>query len=207
MARLGHRETCTPPDVVHSSRGTALAVYGNKEAAHAVSVRKAVPQSNSLRKESSMEKMPADAIEMLKADHQKVTELFSEYGATSDQKAKQKIAEQVFVELELHAQLEETVFYPAFEEEADEEGKQLVAESLEEHQTVKDLIEELRELKTNDTEFDTKFHALMENVQHHVEEEESEMFPQAEEVLEAHLEELMDEMQELKQQLTAANKR
>jgi hemerythrin superfamily protein len=154
-----------------------------------------------------MKKKPTDAIEMLKADHQKVMDLFSEYAATSDQKAKRQIATQVFVELETHAQLEEIVFYPAFAEEADEEGKQLVTESLEEHQAVKELIEELRGLKADEAEFDAKFRALMDNVQHHVEEEESEMFPEAEEALETFMEDLMDEMQELKQQLTAANKR
>ena len=99
------------------------------------------------------------------------------------------------------------MFYPACAEETDEEGKQLVAESLEEHQGVKELIDELREIDTNNAEFDSKFHALMADVQHHVEEEESEMFPKAEEALEAHLEDLMDEMQELKQQLTAAGER
>ena len=154
-----------------------------------------------------MEKKPTDAIEMLEADHQKVRELFSKYEATRDQRAKRKIAEQVFIELETHTQLEETVFYPAFAEETDEEGKQLVAESLEEHQAVKELIDELRDLDVDDAEFDSKFRMLMEDVQHHVEEEESEMFSKAEEELEAHLEDLMDEMQELKQQLTAANKR
>jgi hemerythrin-like domain-containing protein len=154
-----------------------------------------------------MKKKPTDAIEMLKADHQKVMDLFSEYAATSDQKAKRQIATRVFVELETHAQLEEIVFYPAFAEEADEEGKQLVTESLEEHQEVKELIEELRDLEADEAEFDAKFCALMDNVQHHVEEEESEMFPEAEEALETFMEDLMDEMQELKQQLTAANKR
>jgi hemerythrin superfamily protein len=152
-----------------------------------------------------MEKKFMDAIQMLKADHQKVTELFSQYEATRDPQAKREIAEQVFVELEVHSQIEETVFYPAFEEEADEEGRQLVAESLEEHQTVKDAIEELRELTADDAEFDAKFHTLMEDVQHHVDEEESEMFPKAEEVLEEQIEELMDEMQELKKQLMAAS--
>ena len=154
-----------------------------------------------------MKKKPTDAIEMLKADHQKVMDLFSEYAATSDQKAKRQIATQVFVELETHAQLEEIVFYPAFAEETDEEGNQLVTESLEEHQAVKELIEELRGLGADEAEFDAKFRALMDNVQHHVEEEESEMFPEAEEALETFMEDLMDEMQELKQQLTAANKR
>ena len=55
---------------------------------------------------------PEDAIEMLKTDHQKVRELFQDYESAQDQKAKSKIAQRVFVELETHAQLEETVFYP-----------------------------------------------------------------------------------------------
>jgi hemerythrin superfamily protein len=62
---------------------------------------------------------PEDAIEMLRADHQKVRELFQDYEQTQDQKAKRKIAQQVFVELETHAQLEENIFYPAFRQEAD----------------------------------------------------------------------------------------
>jgi hemerythrin-like domain-containing protein len=142
-----------------------------------------------------------DAIEMLRADHQRVRDLFQDYEETQDQKAKCKIAQQVFVELETHAQLEENVFYPAFKQEVDQEGKQLVAESLQEHQRVKDLIEELRKFDTDDETFDAKFHELMENVEHHVEEEESEMLPEAEMVLAEQAEELMDEMQEVKRQL------
>jgi hemerythrin superfamily protein len=144
---------------------------------------------------------PEDAIEMIIADHQKVRELFQDYEEAQDQKAKRKIAQQVFVELETHAQLEENVFYPAFRQEADQEGKQLVTESLQEHQTVKNLIEELRDLDSDDEVFDAKFHELMENVEHHVEEEESEMLPKAEMALAEQAEELMDEMQELKKQL------
>jgi hemerythrin superfamily protein len=140
-------------------------------------------------------------MEMLKADHQKVRELFQNYESAQDQKAKSKIAQQVFVELETHAQLEETVFYPPFRQEADQEGKQLVAESLQEHQKVKGLIEELRELDAEDEMFDVKFQELMENVEHHVEEEESEMLPEAETALAEQAEELMDEMQEVKRQL------
>ena len=144
---------------------------------------------------------PEDAIEMLKADHQKVRELFQEYERAQDQKAKSKIAQRVFVELETHAQLEETIFYPAFKQEADQEGKQLVAESLQEHQSVKELIEDLRRLDADDQTFDDKFHELMEDVEHHVEEEESEMLPEAETVLAEQAEELMDEMHEVKRQL------
>lgn len=147
---------------------------------------------------------PEDAIEMLRADHQKVRELFQDYEQTQDQKAKQKIAKQVFVELEIHTQLEENVFYPAFRLEADKEGKQLVTESLQEHQEVKDLIEELQELDSDSEAFDAKFYELMESVEHHVEEEESEMLPEAEQVLAEQVEELMDEMQELKKQLLSS---
>ena len=148
---------------------------------------------------------PEDAIELLRADHQKVRDLFQDYENAQDQKAKHQIAQQVFVELETHAQLEENVFYPAFRQEADQEGKQLVAESLQEHQTVKELIEELRELDADDEAFDAKFHQLMEDVEHHVEEEESEMFPEAEVALTEQAEDLMDEMQELKKQLLTAS--
>jgi hemerythrin superfamily protein len=144
---------------------------------------------------------PEDAFDMLRSDHQKVRDLFQNYEEARDQKTKRKIANQVFVELETHAQLEENVFYPAFKQEADREGKQLVAESLEEHQMVRELIEELWELDDDDEAFDAKFHELIENVEHHVEEEESEMLPEAELVLAEQAEELMDEMQEVKKQL------
>jgi hemerythrin-like domain-containing protein len=148
----------------------------------------------------------ADAIALLKADHQKVRELFQKYEGTKAWKTKQHIAAQVFVELDTHAQLEETVFYPAFEQLANAEGKQLVAESLREHQAVKDLIQELRDLNAEeeDAEFAAKFQELMDSVEDHVEDEETQLFPQAEAVLEEQLEDLRDEMQELKQQLTAS---
>jgi hemerythrin superfamily protein len=146
---------------------------------------------------------PADAIEMLEADHRKVRELFQQYQAAGDLDAQRQIAEQVFVELETHAQLEEMVFYPAFEEEADEEGKALVKEAREEHQAVKTLIAALRE-RNMDEAFNTQFCELMENVEHHVQEEEADMFPEAEEILLDRSTELAEEMEDLKQQLLAS---
>jgi hemerythrin-like domain-containing protein len=143
---------------------------------------------------------PADAIAMLKADHQRVKDLFTQYEATSNPATKRTLAEQVFVELETHAQLEESVFYPAVNEETDE-GPELVKESLSEHETVKSLIQELRSMPHDTDEFDAKFQELIQNVEHHVEEEESEMFPLAEEELAEDLTEMKDEMQELKADL------
>ena len=141
-----------------------------------------------------------DSVEMLKADHQKVRALFQQYTAAGDQSMKRQIAEQVFVELETHAQLEEMVFYPAFEAAADEEGKQLIEDARQEHQTVKDLIKDLRTLD-DEEEFDASFRELMDDVEHHVQEEEAEMFPQAEDLLAARDAELMDEMEDIKERL------
>jgi hemerythrin-like domain-containing protein len=97
--------------------------------------------------------------------------------------------------------LEEQVFYPAVEDGTDEPGQELVEESLKEHQMVQDLIQELREMGPDAKMFDAKFNELVRNVEHHVEEEESQMFPLAEEQLADEAEDLLDEMQELKEQL------
>jgi hemerythrin-like domain-containing protein len=144
-----------------------------------------------------------DAIAMLKADHQKVRDLFQQYEATRNVAAKLAIAEEAFMELETHAQLEENVFYPAVNEETDD-GPELVKESLEDHDTMKQLIQELRDMGQDTEAFDAKFHELIRTVEHHVEEEETAMFPLAEEELEEDMKDLKDEMQELKAQILAS---
>jgi hemerythrin-like domain-containing protein len=146
---------------------------------------------------------PTDAIALLKADHQRVKDLFAQYEAADNVETKRTLAEQVFVELETHAQLEENVFYPAVNEETDE-GPELVKESLSEHETVKNLIQELRSMAQDTEAFDTRFHELIQHVAHHVEEEEAEMFPLAEEELAEDLHDMKAEMQELKQELLAS---
>jgi hemerythrin-like domain-containing protein len=149
------------------------------------------------------QEQPMDAIAMLKADHQRVRDLFAQYEATGDPSAKRNVAEHVFIELETHAQLEENVFYPAVNDETDE-GPALVKESLSEHETVKSLIQELRSMAHDMDEFDAKFQQLIQHVEHHVAEEEAAMFPLAEEELEEDMKDLGDEMQELKKELMAS---
>ena len=153
--------------------------------------------------EQSMDEPSVDAIAMLKEDHQRVRDLFAQYDAANNAEAKRRVAEEAFVELETHAQLEETIFYPSVNEET-EEGPELVKESLQEHATVKQLIQELRRMGPQHKEFHAKFHELMQNVEHHVEEEENEMFPLAEAQLAEDLEELGEEMQDLKKELLAS---
>jgi hemerythrin-like domain-containing protein len=143
---------------------------------------------------------PADAIAMLQADHQLVKDLFAQYEATSNAETKQTLAAQVFRELDTHAQLEETVFYPTVNEETDA-GPALVKDSLEAHQTMKQLMRELRDMAHDTGEFETKFQVLISTVAHHIAAEEAEMFPLAEEELADDLTEMKDEMQELKADL------
>jgi hemerythrin-like domain-containing protein len=150
--------------------------------------------------EPSADEPSVNAIAMLKEDHQRVKDLFAQYEAANNAEAKRRVAEEAFVELETHAQLEENIFYPSVNEET-EEGPELVKESLHEHATVKQLIQELRQMGPQSQEFDAKFRELMRNVEHHVEEEEAEMFPLAEEELAEDLDEMGTEMQELKQEL------
>ncbi len=144
-----------------------------------------------------------DAIAMLTADHRQVHALFQQYADTSDPYLKQIIAEHVFAELTLHMLLEETVFYPVFAEQADEEGKRLLREALQDHQQLRERMETL-EATDDDAAFETGFHALRDLVEQHVEDEETTMFPQAAQVLVSHLEEITVLLQERKAQILAS---
>ena len=142
-----------------------------------------------------------DALELLKEDHQKVKELFEEAEGAEDQKEKTRIFSEIQTELETHARIEETVFYPAMEKR--EELKDMVLESIEEHRQVKTLLKEIDNLKADSEKFEPKLAVLMENVEHHAEEEEEgKMFPKVRQIFNK------EELEELGQELEAAkNKR
>jgi iron-sulfur cluster repair protein YtfE (RIC family) len=146
---------------------------------------------------------PDDAIAMLTADHRQARALFQQYANTPDPYLKQIIAEHVFAELTLHMLLEETVFYPAFAEQADEEGKRLVEAALQDHQQLRDLVETLQAID-DDAAFEATFHTLREHLGQHVEDEETTMFPQAVQVLAPHLEEITVLLHERKEQILAS---
>lgn len=110
----------------------------------------------------------------------------------------------MFAEIEVHTTLEEELFYPAMKRKTDQDGKDLVVEAVEEHHVVTTLMDELKGLDPTDERYDAKFKVLMETVSHHIEEEEGEMFLEAEEVLGERLERLGAQMEERKQYLTAA---
>lgn len=116
-------------------------------------------------------------IEMLKEDHDKVKALFEEFEAADDRE-KGEIAKTALQDLEVHAELEEKLIYPAIRAEIDEDD--MMNEAVEEHHLVHVLIAELKKLKASDDKFKAKFTVLGELVKHHIEEEEGEMLPQAE---------------------------
>jgi hemerythrin-like domain-containing protein len=147
---------------------------------------------------------PINAITMLKADHRQVHDLFTQYEHAGDVSTKQMIAEQVFTALEIHAQLEDNVFYPAYETMTGKNGTKLVADSRLAHEHVKELLIELQDIDLDEETFEAKFQELMHTVEQHVAQEEDEMFPEAEQILADRLVELRDEMMALKQQLTTS---
>lgn len=141
--------------------------------------------------------MPS-ATQMIRQDHKKVEGLFKKFEQTKGGQAKRRFADTAMNELELHASLEEEIFYPAVEKEIDD--RSMISEARQEHQTVKQLIAELRGMGEADDEFESQFSQLVENVQHHVEEEENEMLPKVEDS-ELDLNSLGAEMSERRQEL------
>jgi hemerythrin superfamily protein len=121
---------------------------------------------------------PMDAIALLKSDHRTVEELFEEFESAKGAKAKQKIANQICMELIVHSQIEEEIFYPAVKEAVEEE---IYTEAHVEHDGAKMLIAEILTGDPEDEFYDASVKVLSEMIKHHVKEEEQRdgMFAQA----------------------------
>jgi hemerythrin superfamily protein len=142
-----------------------------------------------------------NATQSLRQDHKRVEGLFKKCEQAKGTDAKKRFAMQAMNELEVHAQLEEEIFYPAVKKAIEE--TQLVDEAREEHKEAKSLMAELRKLQGHNDgadDFEEKFSELVQAVEHHVQEEENEMFPKVEES-ELDLAELGSEMADRKQEL------
>ena len=126
-----------------------------------------------------------DAITLLKNDHKAVEKLFKQYEKAGDQAyaTKRKIVDDIIRELSIHAEIEEQIFYPAIRAAEIPEAQDMVLESLEEHGVAKWLLHELDGMDPEAERFDAKVTVMMEMIRHHVEEEESDMFPAVREVL------------------------
>lgn len=141
-----------------------------------------------------------DALELLKKDHRAVKDLFKRAETNKDEKQQKRLFEQIKTELETHTRIEESVFYPAMEKR--DELKDMVLESLEEHKQVKTLLREIENLTSDSEKFEPKLKVLMENVEHHAEEEEEgNMFPKVRQLFDK------AELEKLGEQLEAAKRK
>lgn len=145
-----------------------------------------------------------NAYDLLKEDHKKVADIFEKLEPTTERalKTREELFRKLNSELEVHAAVEEQIFYPVLKEAA--ETRDITFEAFEEHRIVKELLKELNSTPKDSEEWTAKLTVLKENVEHHVEEEEGEMFKKARKVLtDEEAEELGTRMEAAKKKLSA----
>jgi hemerythrin superfamily protein len=145
-----------------------------------------------------------DAVELLTQQHREVKEMFDRFENMTDRAkvSKKKLADEICNALIMHTTIEEEIFYPATRE-ASEETEDMVDEAVVEHASAKDLIAQIMEMDPGDDLYDAKVKVLGELVEHHVKEEEEEMFPKTKE-LKLDMQALGQEMKARQQAIEAA---
>jgi hemerythrin-like domain-containing protein len=141
-----------------------------------------------------------DALSLLKADHDVVRKILAEGEATTEraEKGRSELFTRLKTELEIHERIEEEVFYPALK--AHPKARELALEGYEEHHVVDQVLAELEQTDPTDEQWTAKFKVAKENLEHHIEEEEGDMFRAARSAFsKEELEELGARMQEIKQ--------
>ncbi len=118
-----------------------------------------------------------DAIALLRADHKHVSALYDQYEKTRSAAKKKSLVASICLELSVHAQVEEEIFYPAVK--AALKDKEMVPEAQVEHATLKELIAQVKDKEPDGEMFDAKIKVMSEYTKHHVKEEQNEMFPKA----------------------------
>lgn len=140
-----------------------------------------------------------DALSLLKADHDKVKKMLAEGEKTTErgEKTRTELFETLKAEMMLHERIEEEIFYPALKEHP--KAKDIVLEGYEEHHVVDEIMGQLEATPVTDEAWGAKFTVMKENIEHHIEEEEGDMFKQARQVFDAdELAQLGERMAELK---------
>jgi hemerythrin superfamily protein len=143
-----------------------------------------------------------DALALLKADHEAVSELVDKYEKGKERMEDEKkfeLAHKICEELTIHARIEEEIFYPALRE-ASEEAEGALNEAAVEHASIKNLVEQIQDDSPESEEFDAKITVIGEYVKHHVKEEQGEIFPMAREA-ELDLKELGEQLAARKAEL------
>jgi len=135
------------------------------------------------------------ATDFLKKQHREVKALFKKVEKTEDARGRRELMEQITQALKLHTRLEEEIFYPAVRGLETRKAEEMIAEALEEHHVVDLVLKDLPTVDPEDERFEAKMTVLSELIEHHVEEEEKEMFKLAERLGKDELEDLAEEMQ------------
>lgn len=160
--------------------------------------------TSAAKKSTSEAKSPAkqDAISLLRADHKLVEQLFEQYEKARSPAKKQEIINEICAELTIHAQIEEEIFYPQAQSAL--KDHEMVPEAEVEHATLKNLISQLQkeDRESNAEMYDAKVKVLFEYVQHHVKEEQNELFPKVRDS-KLDLKDLAAQLQERKEELQA----
>lgn len=146
-----------------------------------------------------------NGLDLLKADHRRVEKLLEALNATSedDVEQRQQLFRDFANEMQVHEIIEEEILYPALKDHP--RAKEVVLEGYEEHHVVDNIMNELNDVPYDDETWGAKFSVMKENIEHHIEEEEEEMFEQAEDIFEAaELEELGSRMAQRKKELAAS---
>jgi hemerythrin superfamily protein len=147
-----------------------------------------------------------NAIDLLIADHKKVTKLLTEGEETTEraEKTRTELRDTLKREMTVHEEIEERIFYPALKEHP--KAREIVLEGYEEHHVVDEIMGELLQTDVADEQWAAKFKVMKENIEHHIEEEEGEMFKKARQAFsEDELEELGRRMEEMKRQAMATS--
>lgn len=143
-----------------------------------------------------------NAIDLLKADHEKVKDILSQLSESTERALKKRaeLLARLEMEVSIHTRLEEEILYPAFKEAGSKEEDVMYYEAKEEHRTVDSLVlPDLKETDPGTPEFAGRVKVVKELLEHHIEEEESEMFPKAKQLLgKAKLDELGAQMEAMK---------
>ena len=164
--------------------------------------RRNIMQQTKRKSGSSSSKSGEDAISLLTADHKTVKKLFKDFEKIKEESGmdeeKAEIANQICVELSIHTQIEEEIFYPACHAAIEETD--LLDEATVEHASAKELISQIESMQPDDQLFAAKVTVLGEYVNHHIEEEEGELFPQVKKA-KMDIDQLGQEMLELKEEL------
>ena len=144
-----------------------------------------------------------NALDLMKQDHDRLKQLFADALKDENPEARASVLHRIRAELMAHEKMEEDVFYPALRE-GGEKAKEIVLEGYQEHHIIEVILDELLEVPEEADHWQAKLKVLRENLEHHIEEEEGEMFKRAKEALgEETLERLGREMQQVKEAASA----